>query len=47
MEEKKTKEEFTVIAKNISKTFIITEDYQNTIKQRLFTIFNRPVSKTV
>lgn len=47
MEEKKTKGEFAIIAKNISKTFIITEDYQNTIKQRLFTIFNRPVSKTV
>lgn len=47
MEEKNSKEAFAVTAKNISKTFFITEDIQNTIKQRLFTIFNRPTPKKV
>ena len=47
MEEKNSKEEFAVIAKNISKTFSITEDIQNTIKQRLFTIFSRSTPKKV
>lgn len=41
------KEEFALVAKNISKTFLITEDSQNTVKQRLFTIFNRPTPKRV
>ena len=47
MEKKNSKEKFALIAKNISKTFFITEDIQNTIKQRLFTIFNRPTPKKV
>lgn len=41
------KEEFALIAKNISKTFLITEDNYNTVKQRLFTLFNRPTSKRI
>src|SRR3954468_24402049 len=40
-------EDIALIAKNISKTFLITEDNQNTVKQRLFTIFNRPTPKRV
>jgi ABC-2 type transport system ATP-binding protein len=34
-------------AKNISKTFHITEDSHNTVKHRLFNIFNPPRSKRV
>lgn len=41
------KEEFALVAKNISKTFHITEDNYNTVKQRLFTLFNRPTAKKV
>lgn len=36
-----------VIAKNISKTFLISEDNQNTVKQRLFSILNRTTPKRV
>ncbi len=41
------KEEFALVAKNISKTFHITEDNHNTVKQRLFTMFNRPTPKRI
>jgi ABC-2 type transport system ATP-binding protein len=34
-------------AKNISKTFIISEDSHNTVKHRLFNLFNPPRSKKV
>src|SRR6188768_3970636 len=34
-------------AKNISKSFHITEDSHNTVKQRLFNLFNSPTRKTV
>lgn len=34
-------------AKNISKTFHITEDSHNTVKHRLFNLFNPPRSKNV
>jgi ABC-2 type transport system ATP-binding protein len=34
-------------AKNISKTFTITEDSHNTVKHRLFNLFNPPRSKKV
>ncbi len=40
-------EEIALVAKNISKTFLITEDNHNTVKQRLFTIFNRHTPKRV
>jgi ABC-2 type transport system ATP-binding protein len=36
-----------IVAKNISKTFHITEDSQNSVKQRLFNIFRHSVSKEV
>ena len=39
--------EYAVVAKNISKTFHITEDSHNTVKQRLFNIFNSPKRKKV
>jgi ABC-2 type transport system ATP-binding protein len=39
--------EYAIIAKNISKTFHITEDSHNTVKQRLFNIFNSPKKKKV
>lgn len=38
---------FAIQAKNISKTFHITEDSHNTVKHRLFNIFNPPRSKKV
>jgi len=40
-------EQIAISAKNISKIFNITEDIQNTVKQRLFSIFNRPTAKKV
>ena len=40
-------EEFAIVAKNISKTFHITEDSHNTVKQRLFNLFNPPKKKKV
>ena len=39
--------EFAIIAKNISKTFHISEDSHNTVKHRLFNIFNPPRRKDV
>jgi ABC-type polysaccharide/polyol phosphate transport system ATPase subunit len=36
-----------LLAKNISKTFTISEDSHNTVKHRLFNIFNPPRSKRV
>lgn len=39
--------EFAIVAKNISKTFHITEDSHNTIKHRLFNLFNPPKRKAV
>ena len=38
---------FAITAKNISKTFHITEDSHNTVKHRLFNLFNPPRSKNV
>lgn len=40
-------QEYAIVAKNISKTFHITEDSHNTVKQRLFNIFNSPKKKRV
>ena len=39
--------EIAIVAKNISKTFHITEDSHNTVKQRLFNLFNSPKKKKV
>jgi len=39
--------EYAIIARNISKTFYITEDSHNTVKQRLFNLFNSPKLKKV
>jgi ABC-type polysaccharide/polyol phosphate transport system ATPase subunit len=39
--------EYAIIAKDISKTFHITEDSHNTVKQRLFNLFNSPKRKKV
>lgn len=36
-----------LVAKNISKTFHITEDSHNTVKHRLFNLFNPPRSKRI
>ena len=41
------KDEIAIIARNISKTFYITEDSYNTIKNRLFNIFNYPNPREV
>ncbi len=38
---------FAIQAKNISKTFHITEDSHNTVKHRLFNIFNPPRRKNI
>ncbi len=38
---------YAIIARNISKTFYITEDSHNTVKQRLFNLFNSPKLKKV
>ncbi len=38
---------FAIQAKNISKTFHITEDSHNTVKHRLFNLFNPPRRKDV
>src|ERR1700761_9438569 len=40
-------ETFAIQAKNISKTFHITEDSHNTVKHRLFNLFNPPKNKRV
>ena len=39
--------EYAIVARNISKTFHITEDSHNTIKQRLFNFFNSSKSKKI
>jgi ABC-type polysaccharide/polyol phosphate transport system ATPase subunit len=39
--------EIAITARNVSKKFHITEDSHNTVKQRLFRIFNPPRSKIV
>lgn len=36
-----------IVARNISKKFHITEDSQNTVKQRLFSLFSPPHAKVV
>jgi ABC-2 type transport system ATP-binding protein len=41
------KNEIAIIAKNISKTFHISEDSHNTVKHRLFNLFNPPKRKDV
>ncbi|MCW3074058.1 MAG: hypothetical protein JWP69_1127 [Flaviaesturariibacter sp.] len=41
------KEEIAIKAKNISKTFHISEDSHNTVKHRLFNLFNPPRRKEV
>ena len=38
---------FAIVAKNISKTFQITEDSHNTVKHRLFNLFNPPRAKKI
>lgn len=42
-----TEKDFAIIAKNVSKTFHITEDSHNTVKHRLFNLFNPPRAKKV
>ncbi len=42
-----TESNYAIIAKNISKTFQITEDSHNTVKHRLFNLFNPPRAKEV
>lgn len=39
--------ELAIIAKNISKTFRISEDSHNTVKHRLFNLFNPPKRKDI
>lgn len=39
--------EIAITAKNISKTFRLSEDSHNTVKHRLFNLFNPPRSKSV
>lgn len=39
--------EYAIVAKNVSKTFHITEDSHNTIKQRLFNFFSSSKSKKI
>jgi ABC-2 type transport system ATP-binding protein len=39
--------EYAIVAKNISKTFHITEDSHNTVKQRLFNLFTATKKKKV
>lgn len=41
------KSEFAIVAKNISKTFHISEDSHNTVKHRLFNLFNPPRRRDV
>ncbi|MES1218163.1 MAG: ATP-binding cassette domain-containing protein [Bacteroidota bacterium] len=42
-----TEKDYAIIAKNISKTFLISEDSHNTVKHRLFNLFNAPRAKEV
>jgi len=41
------KDEVAIIARNISKTFYLTEDSYNTVKKRLFNLFDAPKSKEI
>src|SRR5687768_16214265 len=41
------KNEYALVAKDISKTFHISEDSHNTVKHRLFNLFNPPKRKKV
>ena len=41
------KNEYALVAKNISKTFHISEDSHNTVKHRLFNLFNPPRRRKV
>ena len=43
----KTDQNWAISAKNISKTFHISEDSHNTVKHRLFNLFNPPRTKHV
>lgn len=47
MEEEISTGEIAILAKYISKTFYITEDKQNSVKQRLFNILKQSTPKTV
>jgi ABC-2 type transport system ATP-binding protein len=47
MKEHSDTQEFAISAKNISKTFHITEDTQNSVKQRLFSILKQSTPKEV
>jgi ABC-type polysaccharide/polyol phosphate transport system ATPase subunit len=47
MSKTSTAETPAIVAKNISKTFHITEDANNTVKQRLFNIFKHSKAKEV
>ncbi|RNI29225.1 ABC transporter ATP-binding protein [Rufibacter latericius] len=47
MEKTIVKKSIAIEAKNISKTFKISEDSHNTVKHRLFNIFNPPKTKYV
>jgi ABC-2 type transport system ATP-binding protein len=40
-------EDIAILVKNVSKTFRITQDNHNTVKQRLFTLFNPPQKKEI
>jgi len=42
-----TGNEYAIVARNISKTFMISEDSHNTVKHRLFNLFNPPRAKKV
>lgn len=41
------KDEVAIVARNISKTFYITEDSYNTVKKRLFNLFDAPKGKEI
>lgn len=42
-----TETDYAIIARDISKTFTISEDSHNTVKHRLFNLFNPPRAKKV
>lgn len=42
-----TEIEYAIVARNISKTFMISEDSHNTVKHRLFNLFNPPRAKKI
>lgn len=47
MEDNKHSQEISITARNISKTFHISEDVHNTVKQRLFNIFQKSSPKEI